>query len=96
MRTTAAPIRDTDVMQNPPELPPRLSDIGVIASVGTLLWLAGAVGLLVAHVVGGRPLDLWFGTCVAGVVLGGIGYAIFRWQRSAARRGTRTAQQGLH
>jgi len=35
-----------------------------------MLWLVGAVALLVAHVVGGRPLDIWFTTCVCGLVLG--------------------------
>lgn len=83
-------------MRTPPPLPPRTTDESLIAALGTLAWLAGAVALLVAHLVAGRPLDIWFSTCVAGVVLGGIGYAIFRWQRSAARRGSRTAQDGLH
>ncbi|GEL17991.1 DUF2530 domain-containing protein [Pseudonocardia asaccharolytica] len=80
----------------PPPLPRWTSDITRIVAVGTLLWLAGAAILLVAHLVAGRPLDIWFTTCVAGVVLGGIGYGIFRWQRAAARRGARTAQDGLH
>jgi hypothetical protein len=66
-----------------------------VVGAGTALWLLGAVGLLVAHLVGGRPLDIWFATCVTGVLLGGVGVAIFSWQRAAARRGSRTAQQGL-
>lgn len=82
-------------MRNPPPLPPRTSDITLIVAAGTALWLVGAVVLLVAHLVGGRPLDIWFSTCVAGAVLGAIGYGIFRWQRSASRRGARTAQDGL-
>jgi hypothetical protein len=40
-------------------------------------------------------LDIWFTTCVTGAVLGGIGFGIFRWQRAAARRGSRLAQRGL-
>jgi Protein of unknown function (DUF2530) len=32
---------------------------------------------------------------VTGMALGGLGIAIFSWQRAAARRGSRTAQQGL-
>jgi hypothetical protein len=27
-------------------------------------------------------------------VLGGFGYGVFAWQRAAARRGSRSAQQG--
>ncbi|MET0133703.1 MAG: DUF2530 domain-containing protein [Kibdelosporangium sp.] len=34
-------------------------------------------------------------TAFAGIVLGGIGLAIMTWQRSAVRRGSKTAQQGL-
>ena len=66
-----------------------------VVGVGTALWLVGAVALLVAYLVGGRPLDVWFTTCVTGVLLGGVGIAIFSWQRAAVRRGSRTAQEGL-
>jgi Flp pilus assembly protein TadB len=58
--------------------------------VGTALWILAAV--VVALV---RPPGIWQLTCVVGAVLGGVGYSIFAWQRSAARRGSRTAQQGL-
>lgn len=66
-----------------------------VVGVGTALWLLGAVALLGVHLVTGRPLDVWFATCVTGVLLGGVGVSIFSWQRAAARRGSRTAQQGL-
>jgi hypothetical protein len=66
-----------------------------VVGAGTALWLLGAVGLLTAHLVSGRALDIWFVTCVTGMALGGLGIAIFSWQRAAARRGSRTAQQGL-
>ena len=82
-------------MTPPPPLPRRFSDMPTVVGVGTTLWLLGAAALLVAHLVGGRPLDVWFATCVIGVVLGGVGVAIFSWQRAAARRGSRTAQEGL-
>ena len=82
-------------MRHPPALPHRFSDMYTVVGAGTALWLLGAVGLLVAHVVTGRPLDVWFATCVTGVLLGGVGIAIFSWQRAAARRGSRTAQEGL-
>jgi Protein of unknown function (DUF2530) len=79
----------------PPPLPHRFSDMPTVVGTGTALWLLGALGLLVAHLVGGRPLDIWFVTCVTGVALGGLGISIFSWQRAAARRGSRTAQEGL-
>ena len=41
-----------------------------VVGTGTALWLLGAVGLLVAHLVGGRPLDIWFTTCVTGALPG--------------------------
>jgi hypothetical protein len=66
-----------------------------VVGAATAVWLLGAIGLLAAHLVTGRPLDIWFITCITGVALGGLGIAIFSWQRAAARRGSRTAQQGL-
>jgi Protein of unknown function (DUF2530) len=80
---------------DPPPLPHRLGDIRTVVAVGTLLWLLGAVALGLAWLIGGRPLDLWFSTCVAGALLGGVGHGISSWQRAAARRGSRTAQQGM-
>lgn len=82
-------------MVDPPPLPRKLDDATTIAAVGTLAWLLAALGLLVAHLSAGRPLDIWFSTCVAGVVVGGFGYGIFRWQRRAARRGSRAVQRGV-
>ena len=66
-----------------------------VTAIGTLLWLLGAVALLVAALAGWRPLDIWFTTSLAGVLLGGIGWGIYTWQRAAARRGSRSAQRGL-
>lgn len=59
-------------------------------AVGTALWVVAAVVLLSV-----RPPDIWLLTCVVGASLGGVGYSVFAWQRAAARRGSRTAQQGL-
>jgi len=59
-------------------------------AVGTALWTGAALVLLLV-----RPPDIWLLTCVVGAGLGGVGYSIFAWQRAAARRGSRTAQQGL-
>ena len=63
--------------------------------IGTGLWFLASAGLFVANLAGARALDELFWTTTAGWVLGLIGYAIFRWQRSAARRGSRSAQSGL-
>jgi Protein of unknown function (DUF2530) len=82
-------------MPAPPPLSPRLTHVRAVVVVGTVLWLAAAAVLVIAAVLGLRPLDIWFTTCLAGALLGGVGYAIFAWQRAAARRGSRTAQDGL-
>lgn len=66
-----------------------------VVGLGTTLWFAAGIGLLVAHLHFGRPLDAWFGASIAGTVLGLSGYLLFRWQRHAARRGSRGAQAGL-
>jgi uncharacterized membrane protein len=79
----------------PPPLPSRFTRVRTVVLVGTTLWLLAAAGLLVAAWAGLRPLDIWFTACLAGALLGGIGWAIFSWQRAAARRGSRTAQRGL-
>lgn len=84
-----------DPVVSPPPLPPRLSAVRAVVAVGTGLWLLGAVAQLVVAFVADRPLDIWFTTCLAGAALGAIGYGIFAWQRGAARRGSRTAQDGL-
>lgn len=82
-------------MHEPPSLPRRLVEIHTVVAVGSACWLAGALALGLAWLLADRPLDLWFATCVAGVLLGAIGYGISSWQRSAARRGSRTAQRGV-
>jgi protein-S-isoprenylcysteine O-methyltransferase Ste14 len=82
-------------VHEPPPLPHRFSDMPTVVAVGTALWLLGAIALLAANLVADRPLDVWFTTCVTGVLLGGVGIGIYRWQRAASRRGSRTAQEGL-
>jgi hypothetical protein len=82
------------VVVDPPPLPARLSRPALVAAVGSAIWALLALALLVAFLMGERPLDLWFTTAVTGVVLGGFGYGVFAWQRAAARRGSRWAQRG--
>jgi hypothetical protein len=87
--------RRGDTLPRPPSLPPRLADPVPVVLLGTALWLLAFVALLVARLGFGfdRPVLLW--TTLSGLVLGGIGYCIVRWQRAAARRGSRNAQRGL-
>ena len=77
-------------MPEVPPLPPTFTRMRTVVGIGTLLWLAAAV---VVAVAAGPPLVLT--TCLVGAGLGGVGWAIFAWQRAAARRGSRTAQQGV-
>lgn len=78
-----------------PPLPPRLANPAPPALIGTGLWFVAWVALLTANLFGGRELDQLFWTTAAGWVIGLLGYSLFRWQRSAARRGSRSAQSGL-
>ena len=76
-------------MPDVPPLPRAFTRMRTVIGVGTLLWLAAAAVVLVT----GPPALLT--TCLVGAGLGGVGWAIFAWQRAAARRGSRTAQQGV-
>jgi Protein of unknown function (DUF2530) len=79
----------------PPALPRALVAPEPVIWAGTACWLALTVILGAAHLLGERPLDVWFWTSIAGWCLGLTGYTVMRWQRSAARRGSRLAQSGL-
>ena len=79
-------------MRDVPPLPPAFTRVRTVVGVGTLLWLAAAVVVLVTDPA---PMTLALLTCVVGAGLGGVGWAIFAWQRAAARRGSRTAQSGI-
>lgn len=76
-------------MRDLPPLPPALTRMRTVVGIGTLLWLAAALVVVLT----GPPQAL--STCLVGAGLGGVGYAIFAWQRAAARRGSRTAQRGV-
>ncbi|WP_093415414.1 DUF2530 domain-containing protein [Saccharopolyspora flava] len=77
-----------------PSLPRRLADPTPVVLFGTFLWFAGAV-LFGWRDLADGTFDIQFFSCVAGTALGIIGYGVFRWQRSAARRGSRGSWQGL-
>lgn len=82
-------------MLDPPPLAPSLTRMSTVVGVGTVLWLVAAGAVLVAILVGAPLPPLVLPTCLVGAALGGVGWAVFYWQRSAARRGSRTAQQGV-
>jgi hypothetical protein len=78
-----------------PTLAPGFTRMRTVVGVGTVLWLLAAAAVLVAGLAGSPFPPLVLATCLVGAGLGGLGWALFAWQRSAARRGSRTAQQGL-
>ncbi len=71
-------------------LPHGLADPRPVVGIGTLAWFMAAVVLLL---VGGPSVWVW--ACVTGGLLGLLGFAMIRAQQGAARRGGRSAQQGL-
>jgi hypothetical protein len=77
----------------PPPLSTRLTDPNRPVAVGTALWFLAFVALLIAHYGFGAGSTLVLTTCLSGWVLGLIGLGILYWQRSAARRGSRSAQR---
>lgn len=75
-----------------PALPRRLTQPTPVVVAGTLLWLLAALWFGVAD---WGAWDVRFWTSLAGFGLGLIGFGLFRWQRSASRRGSRGAWKGL-
>jgi hypothetical protein len=77
-----------------PGLPRRLAEPTPVVLAGTLLWFAGVAGFgIVGWATGTVSIQFW--TSLAGFTLGVMGYGVFRWQRSASRRGARGAWKGL-
>ena len=60
-----------------PSPPPLRVDTTRVVLIGTALW---AVALVVLLLAGDRVDEVWTWTCVAGVVLPGLGLALMRWQ----------------
>ena len=69
-----------------PSPPPLRVDTVRVVQIGTCLWAAALVVLLL---LGDRVDRVWTWTCVAAIVLAGLGLALMRWQyRSSAARPT--------
>lgn len=82
-------------MRDVPPLPAAFTRVATVIGIGTLVWLSAVVAVGVALLTGAAVAPLVLTTCVVGAGLGGVGWAIFMWQRAAARRGSRTAQRGV-
>lgn len=80
-------------LKDPPPLPARWVDLRPVLVVGTGLWFLAYVGFLVARYGYQAHTGIWLSTCLAGWVLGLVGAGVMYWQRSAARRGSRSAQR---
>lgn len=74
----------------PPPLPIGLLSVWPVIAVGALAWLIAAV---IAFCL--PALASWRPVTIAGLGVGLLGTGIFTWQRAAARRGARGAQEGL-
>lgn len=79
-----------DANPHPPPLPAGLVTAWPVIAVGVLAWLfTAAIAFCVPTLASWRPMT------VAGLGVGMVGTSIFLWQRTAARRGARGAQDGL-
>jgi hypothetical protein len=81
-----------NVPSTPPPLPRSLADPRPVIAVGTFAWFVTA---LVVFLATDPPNVGWISTTVTGGLLGFVGFGIMHLQRSAARRGSRSAQRGL-
>lgn len=100
--TGRAPIRvrvvtppDRGAPPPPPPLPARLYESPPVIVGGMVLWALAAGGVFLVSLVTGSWAGELFWTCVAGLVVGLFGAAVFTAQRAAARRGDRSAQRGV-
>jgi len=77
----------------PPPLPTSGAGLAHIVIPATVAWFVAFVVLLFfTDRLREHNAMMWLWTCLAGGVLGIIGLSIYGWQRSAARRGTRSSQ----
>lgn len=82
-----------NALRTPPPLPARWVDMRPVMAVGTALWFVAFCVLLVVRYGYHTPTGVWLPTCLAGWILGVTGTGVMYWQRWAARRGVRGAQQ---
>ena len=76
----------------PPALPAAGANLAHVVIPGTFAWfLAFVVLLFFRPALREHDAMIYLWTCLAGGVLGLIGLSIYFWQRSSARRGSRTA-----
>jgi protein-S-isoprenylcysteine O-methyltransferase Ste14 len=73
-----------------PAPPPLQVDTARVVLAGTAVW---AVALVVLLVLGDRVDPAWRWTCVAGIVLAGLGLALMRWQGQLRPRRPQRAQR---
>ena len=90
MRSHRHPRSVQGVPPVPAPLPRSLAEPRPVITVGTIAWFAAAVVFLTI----GSPTE-WVWTCLAGGLLGLVGFTVMYLQRRAARRGSRAAQRGL-
>lgn len=79
----------------PAPLPPvKGAGLAHVVVPGTAAWfVAFVVLLLMIPTLRDHGAMLWLWTALAGFLLGFVGLAVYGWQRSAARRGSRGASQ---
>ena len=66
-----------------PAPPPLQVDTARVVLAGAVLW---AVALVVLLLLGDRVERVWIWTCVAGIVLAGLGLGLMYWQGQMERR----------
>lgn len=71
-------------------IPRALADPRPAVGAGTIAWFAAAAMVLLSGAA-----VAWFWACLTGGLLGLSGFAMIHWQRRAAQRGARNAQQDL-
>ncbi|RIJ76710.1 DUF2530 domain-containing protein [Nakamurella silvestris] len=90
---TQQPETSREQPYTPPALPSAGAGLAHIVIPATAAWFVAFVVLLFfTDQLREHDAMLWLWTCLSGGVLGLIGLSIYFWQRSAARRGTRSSQ----
>ncbi|MFL6143137.1 MAG: DUF2530 domain-containing protein [Labedaea sp.] len=98
--STAEPEPPTDTQKSPPlpalpPLPDRLLALPPLVYAGTILWFVASCVLLILQYGYHLSPPIWLWTTLAGTALGFVGMLVMWWQRTASRRGSRSAQRDL-